>query len=218
MKFSTFAAATTLGLFGASGALDDVDDDVERLAAGSIITAGIAGYLMGPIYPRRARYTVTAGDVRLLPIGGLLGVLVGATPFVDSDQEEIAFAAATVGGLAGIWLADRGWARPYDHGSGDVTQTWLGTIAGGLLGGALVVLTEADPTPAMAMVTLGAIAGTFGGHALAAPQRVGARQARSDAGVRGSSRGRMEFSVNPAALFGAAAGVRGIHPALTLRF
>jgi hypothetical protein len=171
MKFSTFAAGTALGLAGTFGAFED-DGGAEQVVAGSMVAAGLAGYLLGPAYPRRAPYTVTAGDVRLLPIGALLGALAGATPVADADDTRLIAAGATLGGLAGVWLADRVWAMPYDHGSGDVTQTWLGTIAGGLLGAAAVVLAEPrDAFPALALVTTGAIAGAVAGHHLASPRR-----------------------------------------------
>ena len=175
MKFSTFAAGTVFGLAGTFGAFGS-DSDAEQVVAGSMVAAGLAGYLLGPAYPRRASYTVTAGDVRLLPVGALLGALAGVTPVADAEDEKLLAAGATLGGLAGIWLADRIWAVPYDHGSGDVTQTWLGTIAGGLLGAAAVVLTEPeDALPALALITTGAIAGAAGGHHLASPRRAESR-------------------------------------------
>ena len=203
MKFSTFAAGTALGITGVAGALDG-DDTAEQVVAGSMVAAGLAGYLLGPAYPRRTSYTVTAGDVRLLPIGALLGALAGATPVANADDEKVIAAGATLGGLAGIWLADRIWAVPYDHGSGDVTQTWLGTIAGGLLGAAAVVLTEPDdPLPVLALVTTGAIAGAAGGHHLASPRR---------------AQPRLSWHFTPERLALASARVPGTHPVLTLRW
>jgi hypothetical protein len=203
MKFSTFAAGTVFGLAGTFGAFGG-DSDAEQVVAGSMVAAGLAGYLLGPAYPRRASYTVTAGDVRLLPIGALLGALVGATPVADADDEKLIAAGATLGGLAGIWLADRVWAVPYDHASGDVTQTWLGTIAGGLLGAAAVVLVEPrDAFPALALVTTGAIAGALGGHRLASPRRAQPRVS-------------WRFTPDRGAL--ALAGVPGVYPVVTVRW
>lgn len=222
MKFSTFAAGTTLGLAGAVGLLDD--GNAEQPVTAAVLAAGVTGYLLGPAYPRRARYTVTAGDVRLLPIGALLGVLAGATPFVESDAEEAGFAVATAGGLAGLYLAERAWARPFDHGSGDVTQTWLGTIAGGLLGGSVAVLTEPSPAAALGMVTGGAIIGALAGHALARPARAASLRTGSRVGaVRADAARRAAaapFSVdlNPAAVVTGLARVPGAHGMLTVRF
>ena len=203
MKFSTFAAGTAFGLAGTFGAFGG-DGDAEQVVAGSMVAAGLAGYLLGPAYPRRASYTVTAGDVRLLPIGALLGALAGATPVADADDEKLIAAGATLGGLAGIWLADRVWALPFDHGSGDVTQTWLGTIAGGLLGAAAAVLADPDDAfPALALVTTGAIAGAAGGHHLASPRRAQARVS-------------WRFTPERGAL--ALAGVPGAYPVVSLRW
>ena len=181
MKFSTFAAGTALGLAGAAGLFDQADltgaSSYERLIAGSMVAAGLAGYLLGPNYPRRARYAVTAGDVRVLPIGAFIGALAGATPFVESENEQLIAGGATIGWLAGIVASDRWVAKPFDYGSGDVTQAWLGTIAGGLLGGALIVLTEPRAPAALAMITAGATAGALAGHAMADPSRAGSRSA-----------------------------------------
>ena len=216
MKFSTFAAGTTFGLAGALGLLDSTGNAEEPVTA-AVLAAGVTGYLLGPAYPRRARHTVTAGDVRLLPIGALLGVLAGATPFVESDAEEAGFAAATAGGLAGLFLADRWWVRPYDHGSGDVTQTWLGTIAGGLLGGAVAVLTEPSPAAAMAMVTGGAVIGAVAGHSLAQPARAGTLRTGSRTGAARTD-ARFSVQLNPVAVVTGLARAPGTHGVVTVRF
>ncbi len=201
MSASTFAAGTVLGIAGSFG---PDRESAERTVAGSMVAAGLVGYLLGPHYPRRARYTVTAGDVRLLTVGAVLGVAAGVTPFVDADDIRGAFAGGTIGGLAGIALAERGWARRYDNSTGDVTQTWLGTIAGGLLGGAVTVLVEPDEASvAMGLVTGGAVVGALAGHsfAKAAPaKRLGA----------------LRFT--PENLAFAAARVPGRHSVLSLSF
>jgi len=203
MKFSTFAAGTAFGLAGTVG-LFEGGEGAERTVAGAVVAAGLAGYLLGPAYPRTARYTVTAGDVRLLPIGALLGVMTGATLTAATERAEPIAAAATAGGLAGLYLADRMWARPYDHGTGDVTQTWLGTIAGGLLGGAVSVLAEPDePTLPLALITGGGIVGAIAGHSIASPRRVLTR-----ASIR----------LHPENLGFAAARLPGLHPLLSLAF
>lgn len=207
MKLSTFAAGTALGIAGAVGLFDHADltgaFNYERLVAGSMVAAGLAGYLLGPNYPRRARYTVTAGDVRVLPIGAFIGALAGATPFVESENEQLIAGGATVGWLAGIVAVDRWVAKPFDYGSGDVTQAWLGTIAGGLLGGALIVLTEPRAPSALAMITAGATAGALAGHAMAAPSRAGSRSA---------------FYFTPEKLAYAVGGIPGTYSVIGMRF
>ncbi|MGH7637190.1 MAG: hypothetical protein ACREOK_06020 [Gemmatimonadaceae bacterium] len=203
MKVSTFAAGTAFGLAAALGAFDG-GEGAEQLIAASTVAAGLAGYLVGPRYPRRAPYTVTAGDVRVLPVGAVLGALAGVAPVADSDSEEAMATAATLGGLLGIWITDRAWVMPFDHGSGDVTQVYLGTIAGSLLGAAAVVLAEPrDAFPAVALVTAGGIAGALGGHALAAPQR---------------ARARVSWHFTPERLALAVARMPGVYPAVTVRW
>jgi len=216
IKGSTFAAATAFGIAGASSDLDG--ESAERFVAGSMVASGIIGYLVGPRYPRVASYTVTSGDVRLLPIGALLGALVGVTPFVDQNNDRLAFGAATLGGWAGILAADRAWARPFDHGTSDVTQVWLGTIAGALLGGGLIVLTETDnAVPALAMVTGGGLLGAIAGHHLADPPRAQPRRASLAPDLR-SRGGRLAISLDPTALAFSAARVPGRHALISLRF
>jgi hypothetical protein len=39
------------------------------------VGAGLAGYAWGPNYPRRASYAVTRGDVDVLTVGAVLGVM-----------------------------------------------------------------------------------------------------------------------------------------------
>jgi hypothetical protein len=214
MKFSTFGAATALGVTAALGDLEG--ESAERTAAGAMVAAGVTGYLLGPAYPRRAKYSVTAGDVRLLPIGALLGAAIAVTPFVENDDATLPAAAATIGGWAGILVADRAWARPYDHGSGDVTQVWLGTIAGGLLGGASIVLTDAQGAVGVGMVTLGATLGAIAGHSMASPARAGSRRALAPSASPRS--GGTRLTVDPTALGFAAAGVPGQHALLSFRF
>lgn len=201
MTASTFAAGTVLGIVGAFG---PERESAERTVAGSMVAAGLAGYLLGPNYPRRARYTVTAGDVRLLTIGAVLGVMAGVTPFVNANDTRGLFASGTIGGITGIGLAERGWARPYDNSTGDVTQTWLGTIAGGLLGGAVTVLVAPEEAAvAMGLITGGAVGGAIAGHSFAKPapaKRLGA------------------WRFTPENLAFAAARVPGRHALLALSF
>ena len=214
IKGSTFAAATALGVAGATGDLEG--QSAERFLAGSMVASGVIGYLLGPRYPRSASYTVTSGDVRLLPVGALLGALVGVTPFVDQTDSRPAFAAATLGGWAGVLAAERAWVRPFDHGTSDVTQVWLGTIAGALLGGAVIVLTEPDNAmPAVALVASGGVLGAIAGHHLADPPRAPARRTARAPGTR---EGKLAISVDPTALVFSAARVPGTHSLLSLRF
>lgn len=212
---SSFAALTALGLLGATGAFESTVS--ERDVAASMVATGAVGYLAGRSYPRRARYTVTAGDVDILWVGAALGAAAAVTPFVGSDaNEQAAFGAATAGMLGGMVLAERGWSRPYDHTTSDVGQIWLGTIAGGLVGAALVVLTEPGEKMATGMVTVGAAAGALAAHSLVGPAPAGARRARRE--TSGASRARAHIEFAPVNLALTAANVRGVHPLLKVRF
>jgi hypothetical protein len=212
---SNLAALTAAGVSGATGAFEN--NGVERSVVGGIVAAGLAGYALGPNYPRRARYAVTRGDVQMLSTGALLGAAAAVTPFADSDAEsEIMFAAATSGMLGGVLFSDRLMVRRFDYSTSDATQVGLGLAAGALLGGALVVLIDpSDTAVGMGLVTLGAIAGTVAGHHLADPPRAGAARVGSARipGVRNA-----RWQVHPTAVAFGLGRVPGRHALLTLRF
>jgi hypothetical protein len=214
---ATISTLSGLGAFGVLGSFGGVRDGQERVVAAAMTTAGIAGYLAGPLYPRRASYTVTSGDVATLVVGATLGAMAGLTPFIDYEGDaKPAFALVTAGGVIGTVLADRLLARPFDYGSSDVTQLALGTIAGGLVGGALIVMLEPDVNAAMGLVTTGAIVGAIAGHHLADPPRARPRTT----GIEGKTLrvGSARLQLNPAGVALAAARVRGQHALLTLAF
>ena len=210
---SNFAALTTLGVAGTLG----LPSDDFRAVVGPMIATGILGYGLGPNYPRRAGYTVTRGDIQLLGLGATLGVLAAITPVVDNNVgEQAGFAAATAGFLGGILITERNWVRGYDHTTSDATQVSLGAVAGGLMGGAVAVLSKPPPTPTMALISGGAILGAMAGHSLARPALAGARQVGL-APTRGPFRG-ARLELNPAELALSAGRVPGQHALVTLRF
>jgi hypothetical protein len=205
-----------MGILLAAGA---VEGD-ERGAIPTVIAGGTLGYLLGPLYPRRAAYAVTAADVRLLPLGALIGWGVGATPFIErEDDSPVLWTSATLGMVGGIWLADRGWVRPYDHGHGDATLTWLGGIAGTLMGGAAAILVRPiDAGPVLGILTGGAFLGSLAGHAIAKPERARQRDASPDKSESSLRLGRTQLRFTPENLAFAAARVPGTHALLTLKF
>jgi hypothetical protein len=212
---SSFTALTALGVLGAFGALES--SNAERGVAAALAAAGVAGYFLGPQYPRRARYDVTAGDVTILWVGAALSTAAALTPFVGSNVDDrVAFAVATAGMLGGLTLMDATWVRSFDHSMSDVFQTWLGTIAGGLLGAAVVVLAEADEEAAvLGLVTAGAAIGAIAAHNMARPAPAAARRAwRTERGT--FHRAGLELSPWDLAL--AAGKVPGLHPLLRVRF
>lgn len=217
-KVSTLTAAATLGAMGSFGAFEQRDQD--RFAVGAMVAGGAAGYLLGPTYPRRAKYTATAGDVRLLSIGALIGIGAAVTPVSGSnDNAPLLWSAATAGGLGGVALMDRTWIRRYDHGHSDATQIWLGMIAGTLLGAAVAVLAEPSQVePVMALLTGGALLGAIAGHSIAKPELARPRGASNNVGQRSTRLGsaRLHFDASGFAL--AAARVPGRHPLISVTF
>jgi hypothetical protein len=178
-----------------------------------LVTAGVIGYPLGLRYPRRAPYTVTAGDVRLLPLAGLLALGVVGAPIVDTNiDEHLAGGLLTAGFVVGTFLGDRALVRPVDHTESDASLVWLGALAGGLIGAAPPVIAESDDAHfALASVTLGAILGTVAAEHLVEPRRAGTVSSRV-------GRGGPSLELQPFGLVGAVSRQPGIHPLLTLRF
>lgn len=215
-SFSNFAAGTALGVLGTFKDEFSGPED-ERLVAGTLVGAGLVGWMVGPAYPRSVKYVATVGDVRVLTVGAVLGTLAGVTPFVEADNSRLAFAGATLGGLAGITLVERAWARKFDHSSSDAAQVYLGTIAGGLLGTAAIVLTQPEATGGMLLITGGGVLGALAGRNFANPPRAqtaDASRPRSETQLGRASR----VSFDPSAIAFAAGRVPGQHALLSIRF
>jgi hypothetical protein len=209
---STYATLTAGGLMSMTGVNGEEDYRLTSLVS---VAAGMTGYWLGPGYPRRARYSVTAGDINTMWIGSTLGVAAAFIPFItaDSISERGASAIFTSGLLGGAFLAERGWVRRYDHTQGDVAQMWLGTLGGALMGGAVAILVKPNATGALSMVTAGGLLGALASQNLSKPARAGSRSASRNSGDAARA---VEFS--PASLAMAASGVRGRHGVLTIRF
>jgi hypothetical protein len=214
---STFLAATTLGTLGAAGLLEDGGS--ARPAVAATIAAGLVGYPVGLLYPRRARYTVTAGDVDMLGTAAALGVMTALTPVVDADtRNQVIWAAATAGLVGGLVIGDRLLVRPYNHTQAEATQVRLGAAAGGLIGLGAAALAEAGAQATVGLATAGAILGTLGAEQLVAPARAGPR--RTSPGRNGASPDRRSarFAFTPGGGALAAVGVPGRHAVLSVRF
>lgn len=226
---SSYAALTTMSILGIAGVLDS---NRSRVAAGAGVAAGVLGYALGPRYPRRSAYTVTAGDINMLWIGSTLGVATAFIPLVSSSDinETTGWLAFGGGLLGGALLAEHRWVRPYDHTQGEVAQIWLGTLGGALMGGAVVALAKPNATGGLALVTGGGFAGTLAARHLAQPTRARPRTARSARGTgapdstelaltpTAGRAGRVQLEWSSANLALAAAGVRGRHVLGTIRF
>jgi hypothetical protein len=224
---STLTAGIVTGALGTVG-LFDVDDEGRAVSA-SLVASGLAGLPLGLSYPRRAGYTVTAGDADLLPLGALIGAGLAVTPFIDADDPDpkIISGAVTAGALAGTLLADRAFVRKFDHREGEATLIWLGALAGGLMGAAVPIAADSENgTVIVGFAALGSILGAAATVSLLEPRRAGAgTNGGSGSDLRGGggaerSRGSRGVDVQFAPLNGAlaAAGVAGRYPFLTVRF
>jgi hypothetical protein len=207
---SNLAALTAVGVAGTAG-LFDADDD-GRATAGLAVAAGLAGYAVGPLYPRRAGYSVTSGDIGLLSLSGLLGAAVAAIPIAGNGDvdSKLASGLITAGMLGGVLIGDRAFVRPYDHTESEAGLVSLGGVAGGLMGAAIPVAAQSsEPRFVLATVTGGAILGMLAAEALVNPRRAGETIRRE-----GASR----FQFNPGSLAMAATGRRGVYPVVNWRF
>lgn len=211
---STYAAMTALGLTGASVSIDEERE--ARAAAGVIMAAGAVGYALGPRYPRRSSYAVTRGDIQVLATGAILGIGAGATPFVrDNFDEQGFFASTTVGMLAGLYLAERHWVRPYDHAARDAAETGLGMGAGALMGAGIGVLTDARAQAMVGLMTGAGMLGALIAHNMADPQRA---SVRVGANRRAAAPSRVSLSISPTDVALGVAGVPGTYSVVKLSF
>jgi hypothetical protein len=212
MSGSTLLAATTVGLGFATGVLGD---DSDRAVSAAALAGGIAGYVAGPAYPRRAPYTVTAGDVSMVKLGAVLGALTAITPFVTADIDpKVGVGILTAGWMGGAMVADRIAAKPFNHSQGDARMIFLGSLGGGLMGMALPIMTKSDnETFYMTATTGGAVLGAFITQSAMTPAREGQV---SKPASSGSNNARVQFS--PEALAMTLARQPGMHSLLRIRF
>jgi hypothetical protein len=231
------AALTTVGLAGAIGAFDEdtaqIDDGLPtngKIALGSGLAAGLAGYLIGPRYARRAAYNVTAGDIDVSFTSAALGALAANTVIDNSTDARTRFAVSTGGMLIGALVADRTKVRHADRTSADGTLVQLGAIAGMLMGGGVALATESEAQATIGLVAAGGIAGLALGDVLVRPARdAGPRRGvlpNGDASARSSGSSRVSLSIAPAVAaaalalrepprVGSARGARLARPAIT---
>jgi hypothetical protein len=213
MTGSTLLAATTVGLGFATGV---IAENNERAASAAALAGGVAGYLAGPAYPRRAPYTVTAGDVAMVKLGSVLGALGAITPFVSAERMDpkAAVGIMTAGWIGGAILTDRVAAKPFNHSQSDARMVYLGSLGGGLMGLAVPIMVKSDNANfLMTATTGGAILGAIITQNAMAPSRDG--QASKPASS-GSNNARVQFS--PEALAMTLARQPGMHSVLRIRF
>jgi hypothetical protein len=173
---ATTSGSTLLGLtaLGVSAALDAVNDTSFRRAASRAVVGGaLAGYGLGRMYVRRASYNVTPGDIRMMHVTGGLGVAAALIPFVGGDDVSARSVASTLtaGMLAGTLIGDLVYTRKFDHTESESWRVALGAIAGGLVGDAALVLTDAEARAGWSMVVSGSLLGTIITHKIVRPDR-----------------------------------------------
>jgi hypothetical protein len=197
-----------------------VGTDSRSIALAAAI-GGSVGYPLGVRYPRRASYTVTAGDVEATSTAGLAGILAGGAVVASLDHPSSAQYATFLGGgyLAGVALGDLTIARRYDLTQAQANVVNVGALAGALLGLAVPVLTDASDSPLPYAVAAGgavlgmaAIASTF--------PKAGSRLALGQASARGyqpAKRG-VHFAFTPGGLAGVVSKAPGRHVLARLTF
>lgn len=183
------------------------------------MAAGWGGYALGRLYAGNAPYEVTAGDALLLWLGAGIGATAAGTFIADSDPSRQAIAGTVlIGGLAGVWGADRWLVRRYDHSRADGAFVALGGGAGALMGIGLGVLlsgeAERGAAPTFGFAAAGAVAGVWLTERYAQPPRDQGR--RYEIGAAQRSIERVQF--NPLSALAAASGAAGTHPILRITF
>lgn len=181
---ATFTAGASAGLLGMAGAFDGQSS--RRASVAGVAAGMLAGYVWGPAYPRRASYTVTAGDVRAMTLGTAIGVAAAATPFIDRGDVDgkVVAGALTAGGVVGAFAGDRWLVRPRDHTESEATLLWTGAGVGAFVGGGVASIGSASPQPAWALAVGGALLGTIATEAAVHP-RPGGRGILSSRSVPG---------------------------------
>jgi hypothetical protein len=140
-------------------------EDREVYMAGGLLGGGI-GYFVGNLITNSQNYTV--GDASILANCGLLGAYV---PFVinaltETESGEAVVGTALLGAAAGFYIGDR-LVVGKDFTKSQGTYISIGTLAGGLLGGALGFLIEGkDLNSDGKMVALFSCVGAIGGFTI----------------------------------------------------
>jgi hypothetical protein len=180
----------------------------DRSEVAIVLASGLIGYPLGLLYPRNARYSVTAGDVETLVPATALGAGAGIA-LLGRDASYRQFATlATVGGVLGMMAGDRFLVRRYDHDRDEATRLSLGTAAGALIGAGIAAIGESsrnNPHVVGGLAVAGGLTGMIVTEKYLRPNR--------DAG-----RPRIRVTFNPASIPLLAARTPGNHSLLDVRF
>jgi hypothetical protein len=180
----------------------------ERAEVAVVLASGLIGYPLGVLYPRNARYNVTAGDIETLGTTSALGAGAGIS-LLNRNSSYAHFAtAATIGGVLGMMAGDRFLVQRYDHERDEADRLSLGTAAGALMGAGIAALgnsTRNNPHAIGGLTVAGGLAGLIVTERYLRPN--------PDAG-----RPRFRVTFNPASAVLAAARVQGNHSLFDVRF
>ena len=173
-----------------------------------VLASGLLGYPIGLLYPRNARYSVTAGDVEVLTPSVFLGA-GAAMSLLNRHASYSHFAtAATIGGVLGMMAGDRFLVQRYDHDRDEADRLTLGTAAGALMGAGIAALGKSsrnNPHVLGGLSVGGGLAGLIITERYLRPNR--------DAGQP-----RLRVTFNPASMALLAARTPGNHSLLNVRF
>lgn len=180
----------------------------DRSEVAIVLASGLIGYPLGLLYPRNARYSVTAGDVKTLVPATALGAGAGIA-LLGKDASYRQFATvATVGGVLGMMAGDRFLVRRYDHDRAEADRLMLGTAAGSLIGAGIAALSNSsrdNPHVVGGLAVGGGLAGLIITERYLRPN--------PDAG-----RPRFRVTFNPASIPLLAARTPGNHSLFDVRF
>ena len=180
----------------------------DRSEVAIVLASGIIGYPLGLLYPRNARYNVTAGDVKTLAPATALGAGAGIALLGRHASYRQFATLATVGGVLGMMAGDRFLVRRYDHDRDEADRLSLGTAAGGLIGAGIAALSKSsrnDPHVIGGLAVAGGLTGLIVTERYLRPN--------PDAG-----RPRFRVTFNPASIPLLAARTPGNHSLLNVRF
>lgn len=180
-----------------------VGADPRTTALVATVTGGL-GFPVGLRYPRHASYKVTAGDVEAASTAGLIGMLVGGSILSTMDNPKWRPNLLVLGGsyLAGTAVGDLAIARRFDLTQSQANMLKVSAAAGGLIGLAIPVLSDANSTAADFAFAAGGA--TLGMAAMASTYRV--------------RRVGMQLDFLPSGLTAATARVPGAHSLVRIRF
>ena len=163
---SAFAADVGLLIGAASVASRNrFEDNWDRGAAATLMGGTLAGYVVGPLYPKLAPQDITVGDVVALAAPATTGILAAAAIASAGDNDDFENQAnlLAAGMVAGLAAGHVFVARPRDHSVSDAGVLLIASIAGAY-GGTVLGAAGQDGesgTRQLTLATLGSAAAIF---------------------------------------------------------